>query len=213
MAVLTGAGVSAESGIPTFRDNNGLWRKFRAEQLATLEAFANDPELIWEWYDWRREMIAAAEPNAGHLALVEMERRVPHFTLITQNVDDLHERAGSRNVIHLHGSIFVQRCLRCSRESTGPRPRKCACGGMLRPGVVWFGEALPPGLWEAAERAVRASDLLLVIGTSGIVYPAAGLARLGKRVVEINAAATALSGDMDETLEGPSGEILPSLIA
>lgn len=213
VAVLTGAGVSAESGIPTFRDNNGLWRQFRAEQLATPEAFANDPELVWEWYYWRREIIAAAQPNAGHLALAEMERRVPQFTLITQNVDDLHERAGSRNVIHLHGSIFVQRCLRCSRESTGPRPPKCACGGMLRPGVVWFGEALPPGSWEAAERAVRTSDLLLVIGTSGIVYPAAGLARLGKRVVEINAAATALSGDMDETLEGPSGEILPRLIA
>jgi len=213
VAVLTGAGVSAESGIPTFRDSNGLWRQFRAEQLATPEAFANDPELVWEWYDWRRELIAAAQPNAGHLALAEMERRVPHFTLITQNVDDLHERAGSRNVIHLHGSIFVQRCLRCSRETSGPRPPKCACGGMLRPGVVWFGEALPPGLWEAAEQAVRASDLLLVIGTSGIVYPAAGLARLGKRVVEINAAATALSDDMDETLEGPSGEILPRLIA
>ncbi|HME08466.1 MAG TPA: NAD-dependent deacylase [Bryobacteraceae bacterium] len=213
VAVLTGAGVSAESGIPTFRDNNGLWRQFRAEQLATPEAFANDPELVWEWYDWRRRLIAAAQPNAGHFALAEIERRVPRFTLITQNVDDLHERAGSRNVMHLHGSIFVQRCLRCARESTGPRPPKCECGGMLRPGVVWFGEALPPGVWEAAEQAVRSSDLLLVVGTSGVVYPAAGLARLGKRVVEVNAAATALSDEMDEILEGPSGEILPRLIA
>ena len=213
MAVLTGAGVSAESGIPTFRDNNGLWRQFRAEQLATPEAFARDPELIWQWYDWRREVVAAAQPNPGHLALAEMERRIPRFTLITQNVDDLHERAGSRNVLHLHGSIFIQRCLQCSRESTGPRPPRCECGGKLRPGVVWFGEALPPGVWQAAEQAVRDSDLLLVIGTSGVVYPAAGLARLGKRVVEINATATALSDQMDETLEGPSGEILPRLIA
>ena len=213
MAVLTGAGVSAESGIPTFRDNNGLWRQFRAEQLATPEAFARDPELIWQWYDWRREVVAAAQPNPGHLALAEMERRIPRFTLITQNVDDLHERAGSRNVLHLHGSIFIQRCLQCSRESTGPRPPRCECGGKLRPCVVWFGEALPPGVWQAAEQAVRDSDLLLVIGTSGVVYPAAGLARLGKRVVEINATATALSDQMDETLEGPSGEILPRLIA
>jgi len=213
VAVLTGAGVSAESGIPTFRDNNGLWRQFRAEQLATPEAFARDPELIWQWYDWRREVVAAAQPNPGHLALAEMERRIPRFTLITQNVDDLHERAGSRNVLHLHGSIFIQRCLQCSRESTGPRPPRCECGGKLRPGVVWFGEALPPGVWQAAEQAVRDSDLLLVIGTSGVVYPAAGLARLGKRVVEINATATALSDQMDETLEGPSGEILPRLIA
>jgi len=213
VAVLTGAGVSAESGIPTFRDNNGLWRQFRAEQLATPEAFANDPELVWEWYDWRREIIAAAQPNAGHLALVEIERRVPHFTLITQNVDDLHERAGSRNVIHLHGSIFVQRCLRCSRESSGPRPPKCVCGGMLRPGVVWFGEALPPEPRFAAEDAVRESDLLLVIGTSGVVYPAAGLVYMAKRVVEINPSSTPLSSRMDERLEGPSGEILPRLIA
>jgi len=213
VAVLTGAGVSAESGIPTFRDNNGLWRQFRAEQLATPEAFARDPELIWKWYDWRREVVAAAQPNPGHLALAEMERRIPQFTLITQNVDDLHERAGSRNVLHLHGSIFTQRCLQCSRESTGPRPQQCECGGKLRPGVVWFGEALPPGVWHAAEEAVRHSDLLLVIGTSGVVYPAAGLARLGKRVVEINATPTALSDQMDETLEGPSGEILPRLIA
>ncbi len=213
VAVLTGAGVSAESGIPTFRDNNGLWRQFRAEQLATPEAFASDPELVWEWYDWRRGLIAAAQPNAGHFALAEIERRVPRFTLITQNVDDLHERAGSRKVLHLHGNIFVQRCLRCERESTGPRPPKCECGGMLRPGVVWFGEALPPGPRFAAEEAVRASDLLLVIGTSGVVYPAAGLVYLAKRVVEINPSSTPLSSRMDERLEGPSGEILPRLIA
>jgi NAD-dependent deacetylase len=213
VAVLTGAGVSAESGIPTFRDSNGLWRQFRAEQLATPEAFANDPEVVWQWYDWRRGLIAAAQPNPGHLALVEMERRVPHFTLITQNVDDLHERAGNCHVIHLHGNIFVQRCLQCWRETTGPRPPRCECGGMLRPGVVWFGEALPPEARFAAEDAVRACDLLLVVGTSGVVYPAAGLVYLAKRVVEINVASTALSNKMDERLEGLSGEILPRLIA
>ena len=213
VAVLTGAGVSAESGIPTFRDNNGFWRQFRAEQLATPQAFAQNPELVWEWYDWRRELIAAAQPNAGHFALADMERQVPHFILITQNVDDLHERAGSRNVLHLHGSIFTQTCLRCSRQSTGPRPANCQCGGTLRPGVVWFGEALPPGIWEAAENAVRSSDLLLVVGTSGLVYPAATLASLATRVVEINSTATALSPHMDEILEGPSGEILPRLLA
>jgi NAD-dependent deacetylase len=219
VAVLTGAGVSAESGIPTFRGNHGLWRQYRAEQLATPEAFAHDSKLVWEWYDWRRGLIAAAQPNAGHRALVEIERRIPRFTLITQNVDDLHERAGSTSVLHLHGSIFKLKCLSCAAETIDKRsplpvlPPRCDCGGLLRPGVVWFGEALPPEVWEASEQAVRSADLLLVIGTSGAVYPAAGLARIAKRVVEINLAATALSSSMDEILEGPSGEVLPRLIA
>jgi NAD-dependent deacetylase len=223
IAVLTGAGVSAESGIPTFRGQGGLWRQYRPEDLATPQAFARDPKLIWEWYDWRRGLIARAEPNPGHIALAEIERRARTFTLITQNVDDLHERAGSRNVLHVHGSIWTVRCLACHAESTDKRaplpeiPPRCECGGLLRPGVVWFGEALPPRVWASAERAARAADLFLVVGTSAVVYPAAGLAQIAKasgaRVVEVNPAATPLSGEIDETLEGPSGELLPQLIA
>ncbi len=146
VAVLTGAGVSAESGVPTFRGNNGLWRQYRAEDLATPGAFARDPKLVWEWYDWRRGLIAQAQPNAGHRALVELEKRVPSFTLITQNVDGLHELAGSRNVLEVHGSIWKVRCTSCERERMDRRtplpeiPPKCECGALLRPGVVWFGE-------------------------------------------------------------------------
>src|SRR5271155_3296996 len=172
VAVLTGAGISAESGIPTFRGPGGLWRNHRPEDLATPEAFARDSKLVWQWYDWRRGLIAAAQPNAGHRALVEIERRIPRFTLITQNVDDLHERAGSTSVLHLHASIFKLKCLSCAAETIDKRsplpvlPPRCDCGGLLRPGVVWFGEALPPEVCEASEQAVRSADLLLVIGTS-----------------------------------------------
>ena len=223
IAVLTGAGVSAESGIPTFRGQGGLWKQYRPEDLATPQAFARDPKLVWEWYDWRRGLIARAAPNPGHVALAEIERRARKFTLITQNVDDLHERGGSRNVLHVHGSIWTVRCLDCHTETTDMRvpltdlPPRCQCGGLLRPGVVWFGEALPPRVWASAERAAREADLFLVIGTSAVVYPAAGLAQIAKasgaRVVEINLAATPLSGEIDESLEGPSGELLPQLIA
>jgi NAD-dependent deacetylase len=223
VAVLTGAGVSAESGVPTFRGNGGLWKQHRAENLATPEAFARDPKLVWEWYDWRRGLLAQARPNPGHSALVELEKRVPAFTLITQTVDGLHELAGSRNVLRLHGSIWMLRCLACGGERENRQtplaeiPPRCECGGMLRPGVVWFGEALPPRVWQAAEAAARSCDLFLVIGTSAVVYPAAGLAHIAKssgaRVVEINVAETALSREIDEFLEGASGELLPLLIA
>jgi NAD-dependent protein deacetylase/lipoamidase len=223
IAVLTGAGVSAESGVPTFRGKGGLWKQHRAESLATPEAFARDSKLVWEWYDWRRGILADVKPNAGHFALAELEQRTPHFTLITQNVDGLHELAGSRNVLRVHGSIWILRCLACGREEEDRRsplpeiPPRCACGGMLRPGVVWFGESLPPDVWKAAEAAARACELLLVIGTSAVVYPAAGLARLAKssgaRVVEINVAETPLTHEIDEFLLGPSGELLPRLIA
>jgi NAD-dependent protein deacetylase/lipoamidase len=223
VAALTGAGVSAESGVPTFRGNGGLWKQHRAENLATPQAFARDPKLVWEWYDWRRSVLAEARPNPGHHALVELEKRVPKFTLITQNVDGLHEFAGSRNVLRLHGSIWMLRCLACHREREDRTPRlaeippRCECGGMLRPGVVWFGEALPPDVWEKAEAAARAADLFLVIGTSAVVYPAAGLAPIAKssgaHVVEINVAETTLSDEIDEFLQGPSGELLPRLIA
>ncbi len=223
VAVLTGAGVSAESGVPTFRGADGLWKRHRAQSLATPEAFARDPKLVWEWYDWRRGVLAGVKPNAGHYALADLEKRTPQFTLITQNVDGLHELAGSRNVLRVHGSIWTLRCLECGSEQEDRRsplpeiPPRCACGGMLRPGVVWFGEPLPAAVWRAAERAARSCDLLLVIGTSAVVYPAAGLAHLAKssaaRVVEINVAETPLSREIDEFLLGPSGELLPQLIA
>jgi NAD-dependent deacetylase len=219
VAALTGAGVSAESGVPTFRGNGGLWKQFRAEDLATPEAFARDPKLVWEWYDWRRQRIAAVSPNAGHFALSELERRVPDFTLITQNVDDLHERGGSRRILKLHGDIFRVRCVDCGRESADKRvplpeiPPRCECGGLLRPGVVWFGERLPGDVFREAERAAREAELLLVIGTSAAVYPAAGLAGVAKRVVEINTAETPLSGLVDRSLRGASGELLPRLLA
>jgi NAD-dependent deacetylase len=223
VAVLTGAGVSSESGVPTFRGNGGLWRHYRAEDLATPHAFARDPKLVWEWYDWRRTMIAQTQPNAGHYALAEIEKRIPRFTLITQNVDGLHEQAGSRNVLRLHGSIWMVHCTACERGGEDRRtplpeiPPKCHCGALLRPSVVWFGEQLPPNVWREAETAARTAELFLVIGTSAVVYPAAGLAQIAKsscaRVVEINIAETALSNEIDEFLQGPSGELLPRLIA
>ena len=223
IAVLTGAGVSAESGVPTFRGNNGLWRQYRAEDLATPGAFARDPKLVWEWYDWRRSLIAEAKPNPGHYALAEAETRAQKFTLITQNVDGLHELAGSRNVLRLHGSIWMLRCVDCGREREDRRarlpeiPPRCECGGLLRPGVVWFGEALPVPVWQEAEKAARSAELFLLIGTSAMVYPAAGLATIAKssgaRVVEINIAETGFSDSIDEFLQGPSGELLPQLMA
>jgi NAD-dependent deacetylase len=223
VAVLTVAGVSAESGVPTFRGPGGLWKQYRPEDLATPGAFARDPKLIWEWYDWRRGRITETQPNPGHYALAEMEKRIPRFTLITQNVDGLHEQAGSRNVLRLHGSIWIVRCTSCETEREDRRtplpeiPPVCECGGMLRPGVVWFSEPLPPGVWREAEAAARSADLFLVIGTSAVVYPAAGLAQIAKssgaRIVEINVAETVLSKEIDEFLQGPSGELLPRLIA
>jgi NAD-dependent deacetylase len=212
--------VSAESGIPTFRGAGGLWKQFRAEDLATPEAFAHDPQLMWEWYDWRRGLIAAAKPNQGHIALAELERRTPNFTLITQNVDDLHERAGSKNILHVHGSIWTVRCMECGREWLDLRsplpsiPPRCECGGLLRPGVVWFGESLPQDVWRQAERAARKAEIFLVVGTSAVVYPAAGLIHYaqgaGAAVIEVNIEAT---GAIDTFLAGPAGELLPQLIA
>lgn len=223
VAVLTGAGVSAESGVPTFRGDNGLWKQYRPEELATPGAFACDPKLVWEWYDWRRRRIAQTKPNPGHHALAEIEKRIPQFSLITQNVDGLHEQAGSRNVLRLHGSIWIVRCTSCQAEWEDRRvplseiPPRCNCRGLLRPGVVWFGEALPPKIWRDAEAAAHSAELFLVIGTSAVVYPAAGLAQIAKsggaRVVEINIAETELSQGIDEFLQGPSGELLPLLIA
>ncbi len=218
IAVLTGAGISAESGVPTFRGAGGLWKQFRPEDLATPQAFARDPALVWQWYNWRREILAQAIPNAGHRALVELENRLPQFTLITQNVDGLHERAGSRSVLEVHGSIWKVRCTKCATEWADrnvplDRPPHCECGAMARPAVVWFGENLNPAVWNAAETAVRSCDLFLVIGTSAMVYPAAGLIALARssraKIVEINLETTAASRFVDCALIGPAGEILP----
>jgi NAD-dependent deacetylase len=217
IAVLTGAGVSAESGIPTFRGNGGYWRQHRFEDLATPEGFARDPKFVWTWYEERRRAIAAARPNAGHDALVEMEKRVAGFTLITQNVDGLHDLAGSKNIIKLHGDIWTVRCLKCGksyveRAELTVLPPHCGCGGMLRPGVVWFGESLPHKALERAEAAVRAADLLIVAGTSAQVYPAAGLIPLAATVIEINPEETAFSDDAAYSFRGTSAEILPQLL-
>lgn len=217
VAVLTGAGVSAESGIPTFRSNGGWWRQHRFEDLATPEGFARDPKFVWTWYEERRRAIAAARPNAGHEALVEIERRVAAFTLITQNVDGLHELAGSKNVIKLHGDIWTLRCMKCGKERVdrselNDLPPYCACGGMLRPGVVWFGEMLPEGAMERATAAVREADVLIVAGTSAQVYPAAGLIPMARTVIEINPEATAFSDDVTYSLRGTSAGILPQLL-
>lgn len=217
VAVLTGAGVSAESGIPTFRSNGGWWRQHRFEDLATPEGFARDPKFVWTWYEERRRAIAAARPNAGHEALAEIEKRVAAFTLITQNVDGLHDLAGSKNVIKLHGDIWTLRCMKCGKERVdrselNDLPPYCACGGMLRPGVVWFGEMLPEGAMERATAAVREADVLIVAGTSAQVYPAAGLIPMARTVIEINPEATAFSDDVTHSLRGTSAGILPQLL-
>jgi NAD-dependent deacetylase len=222
VAVLTGAGISAESGIPTFRGTAGLWREYKPEDLATPEAFARDPKLVWEWYDWRRGIIAKAVPNAAHKALVQLEIRKPGFTLITQNVDGLHDMAGGGKILKLHGDIWRMRCTQCGANFPNRRvplpkiPPHCACGGMARPGVVWFGEPLPEGMMKEAEHAAASAQVFLVIGTSAVVYPAAGLIpyakQSGARVIEINTEPTPATAIVDCALEGPSSEILPALL-
>lgn len=220
--MLTGAGISAESGIPTFRGAGGLWRNFRAEDLATPQAFRRDPKLVWEWYDWRRALIAQAEPNAAHKALAQLECAKQHFALITQNVDGLHDRAGSRTIRKVHGDIWTLRCSRCGKERVDHSvplhslPPLCGCGGVERPAVVWFGEGLPEEVWGEAVAAARQADVFLVVGTSAVVYPAAGLVELarcsGAKAIEVNVAESAVSEAVDYCLLGPAAVVLPQLI-
>ncbi|UVT20909.1 MAG: NAD-dependent deacylase [Nitrospira sp.] len=222
ITVLTGAGISADSGVPTFRGTDGLWRNFRAEDLATPEAFERDPRLVWEWYNWRRELIAAKLPNAAHNAVVELERRCADFWLITQNVDGLHRDAGSQKLTEIHGNIWKVRCTDCGTVDNNhdvpiailPTCRRC--GSLLRPHIVWFGESLLAEDIEHCSTVLRNCDVLLVIGTSGVVYPAAGFASIAKQagafVAEINLDSTPQSALVDLSLQGRAKEIVPLLL-
>ncbi len=229
--VFTGAGVSQESGIPTFRDTlTGLWSTFDPERLATPQAFAHQPNLVWGWYEFRRAAVLRCQPNPAHKAIAEMAAQVPTLTLVTQNVDDLHERAGSPGVLHLHGSLHQPRCSACGLpfalppgipdEPEGgrslPPPRCPHCDGPVRPGVVWFGESLPEGAWAQACRAARSCDLLFSVGTSSVVYPAAELPFMadeaGATIVQVNPHPTDLDRVTDHTLAGKAGDILPRLV-
>jgi NAD-dependent deacetylase len=218
--VLTGSGISAESGLPTFRGVNGLWRTHRVEELASPQGFAHDPRLVWTWYNERKAAHQDAEPNAGHYALARLENALTNFTLATQNVDSLHLRAGSRNVLELHGDLREARCTRCDArrvlDATGLPLTEIdhPCGGRFRPNIVWFGESLPPAVWREAQIAAARADMILVVGTSAVVYPAAALAthyNTSAYVVEINPEETAISARVDCILRGRAAEILPSI--
>lgn len=248
VVVLTGAGISSESGVPTFRGEDGLWKHYRAEDLATPTAFARDPRLVWEWYGWRRELIGRCAPNAAHRALAEWAARRPGVTVVTQNVDGLHERAAwearegsgpggdqgsgvqpggvGGEIVEIHGSIFRSRCTRCgSRAPHRERveafaldtlPRCADCDGLLRPDVIWYGESLEEGVLARAVEAAAGADVCLVVGTSGLVHPAAGLPGLtrdqGGTVIEVNLESTPLTGLAEVSIRGPAGEVLPNLL-
>lgn len=217
IVVLTGAGVSAESGVPTFRGEQGLWKTYRPEQLANPSAFSANPELVWEWYQWRQSIVAKCEPNAGHRALAELEGRKPSVTLITQNVDGLHRKAGSENVLELHGNIWRTRCTREGNPRDYDGNLKCSCGAWLRPHIVWFGESLDPQVLDEAFSKSEFSDVFLCVGTSGLVAPANMLPRVaqqaGATLIELNVEPTPLSQSADYFLEGPSAELLPRLLS
>jgi NAD-dependent deacetylase len=222
LVVITGAGVSQESGVPTFRGENGLWRQYRAEELATRHAFESDPELVWSWYDYRRQLVAEAEPNPAHLAIAALEDVFADFALVTQNTDGLHARAGSSAPIELHGNIWRARCTRertvvsLTESPLSEIPPKCTnCGHLLRPDVVWYGEPLPVRAYERSHELAGTCDAMLVVGTAAIVHPAASLPLIAKHagalVVEINTSFTPVSALVDATLLGRAGDIMPEL--
>lgn len=223
VVVLTGAGISAESGVPTFRGENGLWKKFRPEELASVDAFLSNPDIVWEWYAYRRKLISEVQPNAGHRALVEMERLVDEFLLVTQNVDGLHQAAGSRNVVEIHGNIRKNHCQQCKApaevdllQAEGP-PTCAYCGGLVRPSVVWFGELLPMEAFGAADRAARRCELFIAVGTSGVVYPAASLPftakSAGAYLLEINPESTDLTRYADGVIRASASIGLAEVLA
>jgi len=226
VAAFTGAGVSAESGVPTFRGNEGIWTRFKPEELANLAAFMKNPELVWEWYRARKTIIAGVEPNAAHKALAALEELYGDVTIVTQNIDNLHRRAGSRTVVELHGNIERNYCMTCGTPASNasvlsadgaPRCEVEGCGGLVRPDVVWFGEMLPEDEWDRAVRAMARADVVLSIGTSGVVYPAASLPLTAKQqgalLVEINPEPTPLTPHADVFLRGPAGSILPDIVS
>jgi NAD-dependent deacetylase len=218
--VLTGSGISAESGLPTFRGVGGLWRTHRVEELASPEGFARDPALVWTWYNERKAAHQSAQPNAAHYALARLERSARDFTLATQNVDSLHLRAGSQRVVELHGDLRQARCNRCDarRPLDGGLPLDQvahSCGGMMRPNIVWFGEPLPQRAWRTAQEAAARAEVILVVGTSAVVYPAAALATRyndSAFVAEINPEETAISSNVDCVLRARASEVLPQIV-
>lgn len=222
ITVLTGSGISADSGVPTFRGADGLWRNYRAEDLATPDAFARDPRLVWEWYNWRRELIATKRPNPAHLAIAELERRAPAFWLVTQNVDGLHQDAGSRNLTEIHGNIWKVRCTGCNRVDENRDipisllPSCSQCRSLLRPHIIWFGESILAADLQQCANVLRNCDILFVIGTSGVVYPAAGFAAVAKEsgafVAEINLDPTPQSSLVDVSLQGRAKDLVPLLL-
>jgi NAD-dependent deacetylase len=225
VVVLTGAGISAESGIPTFRDPGGIWEEFDPQELANVEAFLDNPELVQGWYRHRRELVTEAEPNAGHRALAEMEAHVPSVHVVTQNVDDLHNRAGSTDVTELHGNITHNYCMDCERTAAPETvdaaiedgtPARCPeCDGLIRPDVVWFGEMLPPDAIDRASTAAEQADVFLSVGTSAVVFPAARLPLVagegGAYVAEVNPDSTGVTEEVDEAIRGEAGTVLPAL--
>jgi len=217
----SGAGISAESGIPTFRGKDGIWNKLRPEELANFDAFMRNPQLVWEWYNYRKSIVHQSKPNAGHLAIVEMEKYFENVIVITQNVDNLHRRAGSKTIYELHGNIERNFCIKCKKRYDGELDfkdgiPKCKCGGLIRPDVVWFGEFLPADQFQLSEKAARNCDMFFIVGTSAIVYPAASLVHVAKSngafLVELNIEETEASSLADVSLFGESGKVLPQII-
>ncbi len=223
IVVFTGAGISAESGVPTFRGEDGIWKKMKPEELANFDAFMRNTKLVWDWYKHRKRIMQTVQPNAGHYAIAEMEKYFQHVSVVTQNIDNLHRRAGSSTVYELHGNIERNYCIGCGKPypnedvlKSESIPHCTTCKGLIRPDVVWFGEMLPQDEWNDSIQAAEFADILFVIGTSAVVYPAASIPQMAKRagacIVEINIEPTDLTPFADETLLGKSGEILPGIL-